>query len=926
MKNELEQTQSKYQEVPQELTVRNNWVNWRYETRKDKAGNEKQTKVPYQATSGMSKASTTNPQTWRSFSQAESNEERFDGIGYVLCDGIAGIDVDDEYEVDQEDKPIPDWLTPWIGKSYMEYSPSGTGLKVVFAHNGYRPPYMGEDQDGKNNQTEKIEAYYNKRYFTITGQAVSVPDGQLTDYKEDGNKLLETVFRKIASEFFEKPKENKDRKQVTALTSLSDQSVVTKASNNPTQGAKFNALYNGSSGGNPSEDDYSLLGILVYWCNADEDQMRSVFESSALYRPEKGKDYLDRSIKKVIKKHLDNGGRLYQDDVKVEITPPVPQTKPQEEVEVVAGVDVDNEPEEDLDILPEILTNNSDLNNRKANRIADDAMAVLEKANPNEAKIFVKEGVFGMIEEVTRNKRIDPDTIVPITKPEFKAFSVNSLTGVLNEHMTFIKKVKAQVKQTVPDGEDKDGNPKTKEVKFDSTKDRTLMAPQAPIVNHVLYNQSKNNIPYLQMIVSHPILNRAFEIINTPGYHPEDQIYMDASKTVEIEDLKIEDAWEAILDWLGDFEFKDESDAANALGLLLTPLIRPALPEGELPPLFAITSNSQGAGKSVLAQILATVTLGQAPGSSQLPDNDEEIRKQLNSELMRGGEVIVLDNIKEQSTVASSALASAVSESVITFRPLGGNEIKSIENTATYVMTGNNIATDADLTDRSCWIRLEIEERAADRVFKTETILTDTLKDRPKLFSAIIKFINVWIEDGMKVDGQVKHRSRYWAKLIKSIFDSVSRRLKKEEDDECVLDEFLKNDTESRKESNPEFKAMCDFRDVVLSEFPIDPETNKTERFHCKDVASFGTFRQNHDGQDLDLLGPWFKDGGGRAYHEKNRTSALTYYLRSMKDKVFGGYKLIVDEQKKQNRVAFRFVLKGVNNEVDSQSEGELPF
>ena len=347
------------------------------------------------------------------------------------------------------------------------------------------------------------------------------------------------------------------------------------------------------------------------------------------------------------------------------------------------------------------------------------------------------------------------------------------------------------------------------------------------------------------------------------------------------------------MDWIEDFPFCDTSDKANAIALLLTPFIRTALPKGEVPPLFIVKANTQGSGKSTLAKILCAVTMGALPKPRNKASKEDEIAKHISAELIAGSEVIILDNIPEGTNVSSSMLASATSESSLAVRRLQYSEIVECENIATYIMTGNNIGADADLTDRSCWIRLESFKRASERNFKTDTILQDSLNNRAKLFSAMYTFVDVWKTDGMVFDEEINHRNRYWAKLIKGIFNSVKKRLTDEETMH-MLDKFLENDIEARKESNPNFEAICMFRDEVLKEFG-------DTRWHSSDVIHIGSHRQGRS--DMNILKDLMDN---HHYHEADRAKEVTRVLKKVVDNVFGKYILRKDGTK-QGRIAFRF-------------------
>ena len=77
--------------IPRELKERRQWVVWK--TAMTKNG---PSKVPFQVNG--EKASTTNPKTWTTFSQAVEALEsgRYEGIGFVFAkdDPYCGIDLD----------------------------------------------------------------------------------------------------------------------------------------------------------------------------------------------------------------------------------------------------------------------------------------------------------------------------------------------------------------------------------------------------------------------------------------------------------------------------------------------------------------------------------------------------------------------------------------------------------------------------------------------------------------------------------------------------------------------------------------------------------------------------------------------------------------------------------------------------------------
>ncbi len=155
-------------QIPDQLTERPQWVNWRLEER-----DGKQTKVPY--TPGTNRrASSTDLMTWRAFDEAlaayYAGEPPYDGIGFVFssADPFVGIDLDDCRD------PKTGEFAPWAQKiidrvqeGYVEASPSGTGVHVIV-----EGVVRGGGMQKKVSPKGKIEMYSRDRFFTVTGRAL----------------------------------------------------------------------------------------------------------------------------------------------------------------------------------------------------------------------------------------------------------------------------------------------------------------------------------------------------------------------------------------------------------------------------------------------------------------------------------------------------------------------------------------------------------------------------------------------------------------------------------------------------------------------------------------------------------------------------------------------------------------------------------
>ena len=128
-------------------------------------------------------ASVVDPSSWSTFDAAASSKVG-DGFGLVLDgDGLACVDLDQAI--------IDGKLTPWaqhvldtVGPTYVEVSPSGTGLHVWGTHDGYH--FWKSADTGR-----RIEFYTTRRYLTVTGVRWDAAPDLLADLNGLSERLLQ---------------------------------------------------------------------------------------------------------------------------------------------------------------------------------------------------------------------------------------------------------------------------------------------------------------------------------------------------------------------------------------------------------------------------------------------------------------------------------------------------------------------------------------------------------------------------------------------------------------------------------------------------------------------------------------------------------------------------------------------------------------
>lgn len=162
--------------IPQPLKDVPRWVVWKSIRR---GGNR--TKPPFRVSDGGG-ASSTKPSDWAPYTEAYAAHVVGDytGLGFMLGDGWAGVDLDNC--LDEQGN-----LAPWAKEAvemvggYTEVSPSGRGLKIFCK--GTLPGGV----KGKKVKIEgggAIEMYCQARYFTVTEDEHPLSTGELPDATE----------------------------------------------------------------------------------------------------------------------------------------------------------------------------------------------------------------------------------------------------------------------------------------------------------------------------------------------------------------------------------------------------------------------------------------------------------------------------------------------------------------------------------------------------------------------------------------------------------------------------------------------------------------------------------------------------------------------------------------------------------------------
>lgn len=219
--------------------------------------------------------------------------------------------------------------------------------------------------------------------------------------------------------------------------------------------------------------------------------------------------------------------------------------------------------------------------------------------------------------------------------------------------------------------------------------------------------------------------------------------------------------------FLADFPWISDSDRANALAMLLTPLLREII--DDVFPFPYITAPERGSGKTLLADLVSILYGG---AMRTLPKDEKEVEKTITSALRGAAPVIVFDNIPQDVTIKSPALAALLTMRYWTARILGGSRDGTWPNDRLWIATGTNVSLGGDFAQRSMRIAMDYGKPNPDqrRGFQIPNIKEWTIEHRGEVLWHLLVLIRAWQLGGAQRDERYVMRGyTTWAKTIAGV-------------------------------------------------------------------------------------------------------------------------------------------------------------
>ena len=310
----------------------------------------------------------------------------------------------------------------------------------------------------------------------------------------------------------------------------------------------------------------------------------------------------------------------------------------------------------------------------------------------------------------------------------------------------------------------------------------------------IAHAQGSPYVRELRVITSYPIYGPGF-VRSKPGYF-NGTYYDEPIELQGIESITDQEMIHNIMeDLVVDFPFQSEADRQNFYGLMLTPIIAPALDGNR--PLHMLISPLERTGKTKLAEeVFGGVILGAQTPAMQLTDRDEERDKRVLGILMQGGTLLHLDNLPRK--IDSASLASLLTATNYAGRILGGNNIVNLQNNLTIVASGNNIQVTGEIAKRTIPICLQPASAAPEsrQKFNHPDIREYVRTNRKNVLACLIGMVENWLDAGRPGPDKILGGFESWSRAVGGILQLNG------------MSEWRKNEKEWRSNASPHDMEM----------------------------------------------------------------------------------------------------------------------
>jgi hypothetical protein len=412
--------------------------------------------------------------------------------------------------------------------------------------------------------------------------------------------------------------------------------------------------------------------------------------------------------------------------------------------------------------------------------------------------------------------------------------------------------------------------------------------------------------PALEGLLTTPTLRPDGSVLDSPGYDEATGLFYSPNgmtfPLIPSQPTKDDarNAIEALKEVVQDVPFADTWGASAWLAAVLSIACRNAI-QGNVP-MFAVTGPTPGSGKGLLCMTIGIIGTGYAPGFWSQARDEAEDEKRLLAIAMAGDRVVCMDNVTRK--IESAPLAKTLTTGLTSGRILGATEKVDVPSATVFLCNGNNTEYSIDIGRRVVPIVIDpMMERPEERSnFKHQNLLKWVRAERGRLAAAALTVMKAFFEAGCPAQSLSALGSfEEWNALIRQALVWTG------EPDPCEGRKALAHET------SPEYEALSTLLHAWEACYPIIK--GQARGIHVtagelleaiarlramdkpSDIPGKPPTPNNYDALQA-ALGAYDKKYDGKSLGNEIVGKAL----RSIKGKVIGTRRLVIDGEDRQHR------------------------
>lgn len=377
----------------------------------------------------------------------------------------------------------------------------------------------------------------------------------------------------------------------------------------------------------------------------------------------------------------------------------------------------------------------------------------------------------------------------------------------------------------------------------------------------------------LDAIARAPFVRADGSICDVSGYDPVSRaLYIPSMEFPRVPESPTHaDARDALARLVAPFDqFPWYTSAARSafVAHILTEVSRLAL---DRVPMFWYTAPDAGTGKTLLSEAASTIVHGSEPAARPWVSDGDELRKTLFASLLAGDRSIAFDNVPTGHKARAPELCAFLTSAIWKDRKLGVSETHAVPNKSVVSASGNNVTPVSDLARRSIVVRLDANsEHMRERRFKIPNLRGFLLANRASLLVDALTIIRAYSLSGTVSAHVALPSFESWSALVRDPLLWLGLP------DPCET-QGGETDDETQSISGVFEKLGAAFGDKL---------------FTCVDIARLVGGVMDADGE---LCAMMLNSG----CQEPSSSQKVGYWLRNLRDKNAGGYKLVHAGQSK---------------------------